>query len=104
MLGFGAKREGSAMQYVVHSEPPSGEPAFEHPFKAFSNRPAASQFAAMEVCGDAFRASVYEVAADSAPEAVAAVKMGKGGSPIYIRINKTTPGVDRLPTTDELGL
>jgi len=104
MLGFGAKREGSAMQYVVHSEPPSGEPAFEHPFKAFSNRPAASQFAAMEVCGDAFRASVYEVAADSAPEAVAAVKMGKGGSPIDIRISKTTPGVDRPPTTDEIGL
>lgn len=44
------------MQYVVHSEPPSGERAFEKPFKAFSNRRDAGEFAASQVREDAFKA------------------------------------------------
>ncbi|MGD1036448.1 MAG: hypothetical protein ABR878_04490 [Roseiarcus sp.] len=91
------------MQYVVYSEPRHGERAFEKPFKVFSNRRDACQFAASQVCGEVFKASVYEVAVHSVQEAVAAVGMGDGGAPIDIRTSKSTPGVDRLPTAEELG-
>lgn len=91
------------MQYVVYSEPLRGEAAFEKPFKAFSKRSAASQFAASQVGGDVFKASVFEVPVDDARKAIAAVLMGEGGAPVDIRTRTTTPGVDRSYTSDELG-
>lgn len=90
------------MQYVVYSEPPRGERAFEKPFKAFSSRGDAIQFAASQVRGDAFKASVYEVAVDDARKAVAAVRMGEGGAPIDIRTKVLEPGVDRLAGSHDL--
>jgi hypothetical protein len=99
-----SEKQGRAtLQYVVHSEPPRGERPFEKPFKVFSSRQDASQFAAAQVAGDAFKASVYEVAVDDARKAVAAVRMGEGGAPIDVRTKKSVPGIDRPWTAEELG-
>jgi len=83
------------MQYVVHSGPPNGEPEFEKPFKAVSDRGSATQFAESEVCGDAFNASVYEVAVDSASKETAARELTS-------EFKKSRLRVDRPFTPDEL--
>ena len=91
------------MRYVVHSEPPRSEREFENPFKVFESCQDASEFAAAQVEAEAFKASVYEVALDDTYAAVMAVRMGGGGAPVDVRISKSLPGVDRLPTAEELG-
>lgn len=98
----GSGRKASCSTSSIRN-PPAGERTFEKPFKAFSNRRDAGEFAASQVREDAFKASVYEVAVDDARKAIAAVMMGEGGAPVDIRTRKTTPGVDRLGTSDELG-
>ena len=65
--------------YVVHAVAPQGESPFEHPFKAFSQRSTAVDYANQKVRDDAEHAMVYEVVGiEDARKAVAAVEMGKG--------------------------
>ena len=87
------------MQYVVHSEPPPGEPAYDKPFKVFSNCQDACRFADVQVGEDASTVCVYEVAAVSAREAIAAVDAGKGGQPVYAKTSKSVPKRQVGPTT-----
>jgi hypothetical protein len=94
------KPEESAMPYVVYSEPQRGEHPFARPFKVFSNRRDASQFAESEVCGETFKASVYEVAIDDARKAIEAVRKGEVGAPVEVKksgVGRTDYRNDRAP-------
>lgn len=91
------------MSYVVYSEPQYGERPLEKPYKFFSYRLDAIQFAGLEVRGDAFTAYVYEVPYDDAREAIEAVRRGESVELVDVKTKKSAPDVVRLEYRNEVG-